>query len=346
MNKSEQKHLLDEEDNDSKLKEYTKSNDSQNSLVFVVIGTTLLWFGWFGFNGGSAVSAERNAILALVNTNVCPSVSLLTWLVLDLIFKGRPTVTGMCIGVVAGLVGITPCAGFVRVWAGAVVGVGSAVIPYFFSYFRDRYKLFDDRLDVFGCHGLAGIWGGFCLGFFLCDIRYDNTCDPNTIGVVYGNPIQLVYQLIGITTTIAYSFSVSALIMIILKSMMRITVHKEAEKAGLDKEEFQEIALYQPDANKRKILLIKNTLIKRSKSSYRPTPVANKRNSILEKVEIYPNENKVDAVSLNSQRVMNDDVQPQENNNHIYINNLNTGNNNANNHVKFGSNVTERDNLV
>ena len=228
----------------SRPKSKSDSDDSKNSLVFVVIGTMLLWFGWFGFNGGSAFMAERSAILAIVNTNVSPCISLLTWVVLDLIFKGRPTLTGMCIGAVAGLVGITPAAGFCRVWAGVVIGVGSSFFPYMFTMIKDKYKLFDDRLDVFGCHGIAGIWGGFCVGLFYCDIKYDNTCDPNSSGAFYGNGgIQLVYQLIGIISTVSYCFVSSTIIMYLLKLTMKITVDRKLIDDGLDKVEFNENAL-------------------------------------------------------------------------------------------------------
>jgi len=224
-------------------KRKTEEEDSKNSIVFVVIGTMLLWFGWFGFNGGSALIAERSAILAVVNTNIAPCVTLIVWVLLDLIFKERPKVTGMCIGSVAGLVAITPGAGIVRVWAGIIIGLGAAIFPYILTTIRDKYKLFDDRLDVFGCHGVAGIWGGFCVGLFLCDIRNDNTCDPNSLGAIYGNKMQLIYQMFGIVSTVVYSFVVSTIIMYVLKVSMKITVDKKIIEKGLDIGEFKESAL-------------------------------------------------------------------------------------------------------
>ena len=288
---------------------YIKSaeiEDTQNSVIFLVIGTMLLWFGWFGFNGGSALVAERSAILALVNTNVAPSVALLVWVLLDLKYKKRPTVTGMCIAVVSGLVGITPACGFVRVWASVVIGAGSAVFPYIFTRIRDKYQLFDDRLDVFGCHGIAGIWGGFCVGLFLCDIRLDNTCDPNIIGAVYGNGMQIVYQLFGIISTGVYSFVGSTIIMYFLKKTMSITVDKRLLSQGMDNIEFREIAIARTRINQRKSELkigkfYNNEDFKKDKKSIE------KQNHIdvLDTDKIfYPNEKNIDqivSVSLQKQ---------------------------------------------
>jgi len=267
-------------------------------------GTMLLWFGWFGFNGASALIAQRNAILALVNTNVAPSVTLLTWVLLDLIFKGRPTVTGMCVGVIAGLVGITPAAGFVRVWAGAIIGVGSAIFPYIFTVIRDKYKLFDDRLDVFGCHGIAALWGGFSVGLFLCDVQLDNTCNPSAIGAVYGNGMQLVYQCFGILTTSGYCFFVSLIIMYVLKKVMKITVDRHVEERGLDQAEFKEHAM--DIFKKRKtVLMIKKatTQIRHLRPSDHEPLIATMEKlpelvTVPEEKNEFPNENNVDVIDL------------------------------------------------
>ena len=283
-------------------------DDSQNSIVFVVIGTMLLWFGWFGFNGGSAYIAERSAILALVNTNICPCVSLLTWILLDLKYKGRPTVTGMCIAIVSGLVGITPAAGFVRVWVSVIIGIGSAIFPYIFTSIREKYKLFDDRLDVFGCHGIAGIWGGFCVGLFLCDIKMDNTCDPASIGAVYGNGMQIVYQLFGIVSTVVYCFVVSTIIMYCLKKTMHITVDRSQMIHGLDKLEFKENAIAR--FKDRKSYLKLKELPKNNIQIIQTQPdndfelfVPNNENN----KNLYPDEKNIDELKSHKDFCINDD---------------------------------------
>lgn len=215
---------------------------TKNSLVFLVIGTMLLWFGWFGFNGGSALSANGKAVLACVNSNVAPCTALITWVILDSIFKGRPTVSGMCIAIICGLVGVTPAAGFVRVWAAGVIGILSAAIPYFFCLLRERYKFFDDRLDVFGCHGLGGIVGGVCTGLFYCDISATNECDVSSgIGSVYGSGSLLSYQLIGILATVSYSFIMSTLIFYAISKIFRIA--NIDDNLGVDKLDYHECAL-------------------------------------------------------------------------------------------------------
>jgi Amt family ammonium transporter len=217
-----------------------ETSGSKNSLVFVVIGTMLIWFGWFGFNGGSALNTGDRALMAVVNSNIAPAMSLVVWVILDYIYKGRPTVSGMCIAIVCGLVGITPAAGYVRVWASVVIGAFAVVIPYLFVYYKEKYKFFDDRLDVFGCHGLGGIVGGILTGFFLCDIRKDNSCDPSMLGVVYGNGLQLAYQLIGIFASASYSFVVSYLLALCLNKCMVLTARKNE---SMDRLEYQESAL-------------------------------------------------------------------------------------------------------
>ena len=246
------------------IKEFEKTLESKNSLVFVVLGTMLIWFGWFGFNGGSALNIGDKAMLGVVNTNIAASASLLSWVLMDVIFKGRPTVTGMCIGTICGLVGITPAAGFVRYYASFIIGFFSSVVSYFFCLLRERYKLYDDRLDVFGCHGISGIWGGIATGLFLCDISdIDDQCSNNDLGAVYGMPIQLVYQSFGIISTISYCFVMSTIIMFFLKSYMTITFHKSLVEKGLDRLEFNEFAIMMNVlVNKPK-----ETLMKRKKFS-------------------------------------------------------------------------------
>jgi Amt family ammonium transporter len=219
-------------------------NFSKSSLVFMVIGTMLLWFGWFGFNAGSAFKSDHRALLAAVNTNISPAFALITWVLLDFIYKKKPSVSGMCMSVVCGLAGITPGAGFLRVWATIVIGIFSTLCAYFTLLYRDKYKIMDDRLDVFGCHAVSGIVGGLGVGFFFCDITIDGSaCSTSEgYGIVYGDYMQLCYQLIGIVSTVAYSFITTYLIITILSVFMDVSTGWNIEE-GFDKLDFNEYGL-------------------------------------------------------------------------------------------------------
>ena len=219
-------------------------NFSKSSLVFLVIGTMLLWFGWFGFNAGSVLRSNNKAVLAAVNTNVAPAFALITWVILDSIYKNKPSVSGMCMSIVCGLAGITPGAGWVRVWATIIIGIVSAFCAYFSLLYRDKYKIFDDRLDVFGCHAVSGVIGGLGVGFFYCDVTLDGkSCDPtNGFGIVYGDAMQLCYQLIGIISTVAYSFITTYIIISVLSMFMDVTTGWNYDE-GFEKMDFNEYGL-------------------------------------------------------------------------------------------------------
>ena len=185
--------------------------------------------------------------MALVNTNIAPAVSVIAWIIIDFIYKKRPTVSGMCIAIVCGLVGVTPSAGIVRVWAAVVIGFLAAVIPYEFTRIRDKYKFFDDRLYVFGCHGVGGIVGRICTGLFYCDITWEDTCNPATgLGAVYGDGIPSAYQFIGIFYTAGYSFVMSYLIIFLIAQIMDISTYDHADE-GVDTIDYSEYALPDPE---------------------------------------------------------------------------------------------------
>lgn len=215
---------------------------SKNALIFLVIGTMLLWFGWFGFNGGSALAANGQAVLAVVNTNLAPCASLIMWLLLDVTHKRHPTVSGMCIGAISGLAGVTQAAGFVRVWAAIIIGILSAILPYYFVHLREKYKLFDDRLDVFGCHGMGGFIGAVTSGLFYCDIGVNNECNTSTgIGAVYGNANLLAYQIIGALAAASWAFLFSTAIFHLIILMFKIS--NENVDEGIDKADYHEYVL-------------------------------------------------------------------------------------------------------
>jgi len=234
------------------IKDVEKKIDSKTSLIFVVVGTMLLWFGWFGFNGGSALNSGDKAMISVVNSNLSASMALITWMILDIVSKGRPTIIGMCVGAVCGLVGITPGAGFVKPYASLIIGVFSSISSFYFCALRERYKLFDDRLDVFGCHGVSAIWGGIATGIFMCDFKdMNDTCDNNSLGTFLKVPLQIIYQIFGLITSIGFSFVMSSIMIRIMKRFIRFTYDKKyLINKGMDKLELHEYAMMTEFTNK------------------------------------------------------------------------------------------------
>jgi len=201
-----------------------------HNLPFAVIGAALLWFGWFGFNAGSALSANGLAASAFVVTHVGAAVAGLTWAGMDWIFNRRPTVLGIITGAVAGLVSITPAAGFVNA-AGAIgVGIGAGVIPWLFVSFVKPKLGYDDALDAFGVHGIGGIWGALATGLWAT-----KTINPaGADGLFYGNAMQLFIQLKAVLVTLGYSFAISVVLLMIIKAVMGLRATEEGERIGLD----------------------------------------------------------------------------------------------------------------
>jgi len=199
-----------------------------HNVPFVLLGAALLWFGWFGFNSGSALAASGLAAHAFLTTNTAAASALISWMVIDMITIGKPTAVGAATGAVIGLVAITPGAGYVPVWASIVIGlVVSPLCWAFISKIKPKLG-YDDALDVFGCHGLGGIWGGIATGLFAS--KAVNGVD----GLFFGNPMQLVHQLVAIGVTIALAAVGTFLILkfIGLFTKLRVTPREEAD--GLD----------------------------------------------------------------------------------------------------------------
>lgn len=200
-----------------------------NNMTLVVIGTGLLWFGWFGFNAGSAVAANGLAAQAFLNTNTAAALAGLTWLFTEWLITKKPTVLGICSGIVAGLVAITPAAGFVNIVGAIIIGVLAGFICYFsVSYLKPKFG-YDDALDVFGIHGVAGILGAILTGFLA-----DPSINSSGTGLFYGNPKQVLIQLLSIVITIIYTGVLSAVILYVTKLLTRLRVSEEEEIAGLD----------------------------------------------------------------------------------------------------------------
>ena len=216
-----------------KRKEFGKMGTRPHNVPFVVLGATLLWFGWFGFNGGSQFAADGVADLAILNSVVASGAAMLSWMFVESIKTGKPTLVGAATGVVAGLVVITPAAGFVEPWAALVMGLIVSPICYFAISFLKKAIGYDDALDAFGCHAVGGIVGGLLTGIF---------CVPELSwtdfgGLLYtGDPTLLGAQVIGILITIAFVGIGSAIIGFVLKFICHgsLRVSKSEETDGMD----------------------------------------------------------------------------------------------------------------
>ncbi len=198
-------------------------------LGYSVIGAALLWFGWFGFNAGSALTAGGLAGSAFIVTNTATAAAMISWVAIDIIKTGKPTILGAVSGAVAGLVAITPAAGFVTVQAAIVIGLVTSVISYFaISWLKPRLG-YDDALDVFGIHGISGAWGAIATGLFAAP--FINSLGT---GVFYGNPGQLLTQIIAIVVVAAYSFIGTLIIGKLIDMTIGLRVDEKTEIEGLD----------------------------------------------------------------------------------------------------------------
>lgn len=223
-----------------KRKHFGKAVYHPHNVPFVILGASLLWFGWFGFNAGSALSANELAIHAFMTTNTSAAAAMLSWLLIEKVKNGKPTLVGASTGLVIGLVAITPGAGFVPIWASIIIGALVSPISFFFiSVVKPKFG-YDDALDVFACHGMGGIWGGIATGLFAkTSINSAAAWD----GLVFGNVTLFSRQLaaIGITIVIAI---VGTLIAYGITSLCTkgIKVSKKDEDTGLDVSEHGESA--------------------------------------------------------------------------------------------------------
>jgi Amt family ammonium transporter len=211
-----------------------------HDVPMTVLGAGLLWFGWFGFNAGSALGANGVAAVALVTTNTAAAMAALTWVTISWLHRGSPSVIGAAIGAVAGLVAITPAAGFVTPAASVLIGFGVGVVCYGASLLRLRSQI-DDALDVFAVHGVGGAFGAVATGVFATVAV--NEAGRN--GLLAGNPSQLFVQLLGIGAVAAYSAVATAGILLLVNLVVRIRVAGDVEEAGLDLAQHGEVA-YQP----------------------------------------------------------------------------------------------------
>jgi Amt family ammonium transporter len=201
-----------------------------SSIALTALGAALLWFGWFGFNAGSALVADGLAGSAFLATNTSAAAAALAWMFIEWMINKKPTVLGIASGVVAGLVAITPAAGFVGLGASILIGVAAGALG-FFSVARLKQKLgYDDSLDAFGVHGMCGTLGALATGLFA-----DPAVNPAGTGLFFGNPKQLLVQLVSILATAAFTAVMTLVLIYVTKALTRgLRVEEENERIGLD----------------------------------------------------------------------------------------------------------------
>ncbi|WP_099468966.1 ammonium transporter [Konateibacter massiliensis] len=210
---------------------YDKLSYRIHNVPFVLLGASILWFGWFGFNAGSALAADGLAVHALMTTNTSAAMAMLSWMLIDMIKQGKPTVVGAATGAVLGLVAITPGAGFVPIWAAFIIGAVVSPLAYFTVSVVKKRIGFDDALDAFGCHGIGGIWGGLATGLFAKTsingvARWD--------GLVYGDYHLFLAQAVSILITIVIAVVGTVICAYLVKIFVPLRVNEDDEKKGLD----------------------------------------------------------------------------------------------------------------
>lgn len=215
---------------------YGNDNMEPHNIPLTLLGTGLLWFGWFGFNGGSALAANGLAANAIITTNTSAAAAGLTWMIIAWLDR-RPSALGLATGAVAGLVAITPAAGFVSPMSAIFIGAGAGVICYGVVYLRQKFRI-DESLDVFGCHGMGGIWGAIATGIFA-----DKAINPaGANGLLHGNPSLLVNQVVSVIAVAAFAFTLTYIFAKAIDVVIGLRVSKEAEVVGLDISQHGEIA--------------------------------------------------------------------------------------------------------
>jgi len=218
-------------------KDHLKSLDKKNvdageikpsNIPYVILGAALLWFGWFGFNAGSALAANDLAVSALVVTNLSAAAAAVSWMVMDWLRKGKPSAVGISVGAVCGLVAITPASGYVNVTSALIIGLCAGVLSNLVANWRAGRSRIDDSLDVFACHGVSGIWGSIATGLFA-------TAMVNGVdGLFYGNAGQLVAQVAAVLIVAAFAFFGSYLLLKAINVFSPLRVSPEEEDQGLD----------------------------------------------------------------------------------------------------------------
>lgn len=200
-----------------------------HNLPMTILGAGLLWFGWFGFNAGSALAAEKLSTTAFVATHTASAAACLSWIVTEWLIKGKPTSLGAASGAVAGLVAVTPAAGFVGPLSAVFIGMGAGIVCYLAVLLKWRMR-YDDSLDVVGIHGVGGSWGALATGLFASQLINPTGAD----GLFFGNPMQLGIQAIAVAATMIYAFGGTFILLKLIDWTIGLRVEVEDEIAGLD----------------------------------------------------------------------------------------------------------------
>ncbi len=199
------------------------------NIPYVILGAGLLWFGWFGFNGGSALAADSIAVSAVVATNLAAAAAAVSWMILDWLIKGKPSAIGIYVGAVCGMAAVTAAAGYINFTAAVIIGLAAGIISNLVANWRAGRSRIDDTLDVFACHGISGIIGAVSVGLFATV-----AVNPAVQGLFYGNPAQLGIQVVAVLVVAAFAFVGSYLLLRLVDLFSPLRVSPKEEDEGLD----------------------------------------------------------------------------------------------------------------
>jgi Amt family ammonium transporter len=211
------------------------------NIPYVILGAGLLWFGWFGFNGGSALAADSIAVSAVVATNLAAAAAAVSWMILDWVIKGKPSAIGISVGAVCGMAAVTAAAGYVNFTAAVIIGLAAGIISNLVANWRAGRSKIDDTLDVFACHGIGGIIGALSVGLFAT-VAVNSIADVN--GLFYGNPAQLGIQALAVVVVAAFAFVGSYLLLRLVDVFSPLRVSPKEEDEGLDMSQHGEEAYH------------------------------------------------------------------------------------------------------
>jgi Amt family ammonium transporter len=217
---------------------YPNGMSPPHNLPFAVLGAALLWFGWFGFNAGSALGAGSLACSAFTVTHIAAAAAGVTWAILDWLKHKKPTTLGVITGMVGGLVAITPASGFVTPMGAIWIGIGAGVFPWLAVTYVKNLLGYDDTLDAFGVHGVGGMWGAIATGIWATKAVNPAGAD----GLLYGNPVQLWIQTKAVVVTVVYSFVVGIILLKVVDALMKLRIDEHEERVGLDLTQHREAA--------------------------------------------------------------------------------------------------------
>jgi Amt family ammonium transporter len=204
-------------------------NSTPNSIPLVAIGSGLLWFGWYGFNAGSEVAVDSVTSLAFVNTDIAASFATISWLAIEWIRERKPKFVGLLTGSIAGLATITPCAGFIPVWASPIIGTVAGLVCYGAVQFKNRMK-WDDALDVWGVHGMGGVLGTILLGVFASSAVNKSGAD----GLIFGGAGFFWKEIVAVVIASVYAFVFTYVMLVLINFVTKVRVDEQTQKEGLD----------------------------------------------------------------------------------------------------------------